>query len=457
MKYFFQPMAVIAFCWFFIASATQGAADSPLSLSAALSATLTQNPQLVGYRFRHQALAGEAKTAALSPALTLTTELENMLGSGDYRGVNQADMTLSLASVIELGDQRHARRALVTARQQLLAWQQRLNTLDVLAAMTQRFIAVAALQQQQSVERAALAVMEQNLLPLKRQVEAGRLQEAELLRARAAVILAQIELQASAQALIAERIKLSAFWGAAEPTFSHVSADIFTLPATLPNAVLLALLDKNPDLELLARDTQVRAAELQQAQASGAGKLDWSAGVRRLQASDEAALVMAVSMPLGSGSRASGAQTTARAQLDGAQWAEESAYKSLQAQLLALAARQRQAVDEARQLRTQVLPLLTQAMQATQAAFNKGRYSYLELSLAERELLSARMGLIAAAARAQTLQIEIERMTAVADATAQIATPPVAAAKVAAAKASAAKASAAKIATPQITSSKKVQ
>ena len=421
MKFFYQHMAAIALCVPFMANSLElenssaasvlDSANSRLTLSDALRATLAQNPQLVGYQFRTQALAGEQQTAELKPALKFEVDVENVMGSGEYSNASAAEMSLSLASVIELGDQRNARRGVITARQQQLASQQRVTTLDVLAAMTQRFIAVARLQEQLLVQQESLDALQSTLRPLQHQVNAGRIQEADVLRARAAVVLAQLQLQATEQALKAERIKISAFWGETTPSFTRVSADLYALPEAIAIAELMARMDKNPDLELLAQDTRLRAAELQQVQASRAGNLDWRAGIRRLQASDDTAVIMGLSMPLGSGSRASGAISTARAQLNSAQFAQDAAYKTLQAQLMTLAATQQQAVFEVVQLRTQVLPLLTKALQATQVAFNKGRYSFLELNLAQRELLDTRMLLISAAARAQSLQIEIEHMT----------------------------------------------
>ncbi len=50
-------------------------------------------------------------------------------------------------------------------------------------------------------------------------------------------------------------------------------------------------------------------------------------------------------------------------------------------------------------------------MKSTADAFTMGRYSYLELALAQRELLETQMALIDAAVQAQTTRIDIERIT----------------------------------------------
>jgi outer membrane protein, heavy metal efflux system len=61
-------------------------------------------------------------------------------------------------------------------------------------------------------------------------------------------------------------------------------------------------------------------------------------------------------------------------------------------------------------LRDQVLPSLKKAMRSTADAFDRGRYSYLELNLAQNQLLDAQQALVEAAARMQETRIELERM-----------------------------------------------
>jgi cobalt-zinc-cadmium efflux system outer membrane protein len=54
---------------------------------------------------------------------------------------------------------------------------------------------------------------------------------------------------------------------------------------------------------------------------------------------------------------------------------------------------------------------MEEALQETQYAFERGRYSYLELVDAQREYLAVQRERIDAAALAQVLAIEIERLT----------------------------------------------
>ena len=239
---------------------------------------------------------------------------------------------------------------------------------------------------------------------------------AELLRAKASLARALIDAQKTQQQLKSERVKLSAFWASSQsttmqPTFTQVEADLFSLPPLVPLPTLISKLDANPDLAVLGDEVHLRAAELKQAQAERKANLEWSAGVRRLQVSDDSALVLGVSMPLGSANRASGAIATASANQAGAEQEQNAARIKLHTQLISLHGAYEQALAEVTSLRNDVLPLLKQALRATADGFQQGRYSYLELNLAQRELLNEQLALIDSAARAHELSADIERIT----------------------------------------------
>jgi cobalt-zinc-cadmium efflux system outer membrane protein len=52
-------------------------------------------------------IAGEAKTAALRLGYAVGVEVENFLGSGDVSGIKDVELTITLSSVIEMGDKLH--------------------------------------------------------------------------------------------------------------------------------------------------------------------------------------------------------------------------------------------------------------------------------------------------------------------------------------------------------------
>lgn len=413
MVSFHRVLAVSAItfsCYSSVGWAQQASTD-PLTLSGAILATLQHNPQLAGYRFRADALKGEATTAALKPEWRAQAELENIAGSGAFRGADAAELTLALSSVIELGGQRDARLGLVSARQQQLESTQRVLTLDILSEVTRKFIELAAAQEQLTLLQDAHALAERTFASISKLAEAGGAPEAERLRAKASVVRARIEVQNAKQRFNVEQINLSTYWADATPDFTRVQADLFTLPPTKPLSELQSHLASNPDIAALSDELRLRTAELQQAKSERASSLEWSAGIRRLQETNESAVALGLSMPLAAGRRASGAIATATANEAGAEFERDSAQLQLGAKLAAAYEIHQRSVSQVQELRTDVLPSLKQAMKSTADAFAMGRYSYLELALAQRELLETQMALLDAAVQAQTSRIDIERIT----------------------------------------------
>ena len=81
-----------------------------LTLDDAFARVVAHHPDLAWFRYARDRTSAEMDEAALKPALSAELEFENVLGTGDASGLDMAEITLSLASVIERG-KREARSA----------------------------------------------------------------------------------------------------------------------------------------------------------------------------------------------------------------------------------------------------------------------------------------------------------------------------------------------------------
>ncbi|MBA3582268.1 MAG: TolC family protein [Gammaproteobacteria bacterium] len=412
MKYIFTALLIVVNTWSLSTQAASDVTTTPhnITLADAIRATLQHNPELIGYKFRSKVIDGERQTARLRPAWRIGAEIENAYGSDAYADTDNAELTFSLASLIELGGQRDARINVVNARQQQLASQQRAATLKVLGDVTQHFIMLVAAQEKLALELEAESLAQQTVIALNMQVQAGRSANAELSRARAALAHAGLQIQKARQSVNQQRLQLSLYWADAAPGFKNAEANLFSLPPPLSLAELQNNLASNPDAELLEREVTLRQAQRRQAETTTAG-IEWNAGYRRFEANEETAYVFGLSVPLGLGRRNAGAIATATAEEESALLYQRTAQMQLEAQLLASYEIYTLASAEAESLQTHIVPLLQTATRTTFDAFRQGRYSYLELNQAQRELLYAKSALIDAAVRVHQARIEIERMT----------------------------------------------
>jgi outer membrane protein, heavy metal efflux system len=393
------------------AAATAYEPEGVLTLTGAVQTALQRNPDLAVSEYTLKTGEARITQAGLRSNPTLSLELEDFLGTGAVSGVKAMQTTLSLSHVIELGDKRQLRRNAAASNLELDSIARQAQQLDVLAEVTRRFIAVVAAQEKLRLNERAVTVSDATLRAIDTRVQAARSPEAERSRARIALTRAKLEQQHGIVDLQSARHALAALWGSNSPQFSQANADLFALPDTASYANLMQDLLGNPDFIRFASETRLRDAELRLAQAQTRANLNLSIGVRRLEASDDTALVAGFSIPLQVFDRHQGAireaelrRAQTQAQQQAAQIKAESTLFGLYQALQANRARMNT-------LRDAVLPQAQQALEQTQYGYERGRFSYLELAVAQRELLELESAAIDAAADSQQMLCEIERLT----------------------------------------------
>ena len=373
--------------------------DTSLTLPEAIEHTLAKNPELQVFPLREKALQGKAQTEALRPALEAGIEVENFAGSGDYSGTEAMDTTLSLSSVLELGQKRDARMAVADARLDRLRAEQEVAALDASGEVARRFLDALAAQERLALAREAEKLAGETVQAVKRRAEAGGGSQADVFRANASLEQARLASAHAASTARANRILLASLWGEVEPDFLTVSGDLLAVGSQEPVASLYS-------------ETRLKDAEVRMAQANGKRDINWSAGVRQLNETDDTALVASMSVPLFSGRRNAGALQAAQAEKDEAAFVQDATLKQLKARLQALHGQRQQSLDEVHALKKSVIPLLEQALQFSRTAFSNGQLGYQEWLVSRQELLSAQLALLDAADEAHRLRIDIEQLTA---------------------------------------------
>lgn len=384
---------------------------SQITLRDAIRATLEHNPQFSSFRLRESALQGEKKTAGLRPALEFSADLENVFGDNQFNDTDSAELTLTLSRVIELGGKRAARLGIANERQQQLATEKRILELDLLAEVTRRFIHVVAAQHRLALQAQAILLAEETLNAIKQRVDAGRAPKPELARARAALTQSRLAHSQAQRTLNIKRVKLAALWAASPANFESANADLLTLEPPEPLDKLLGKLENNPDISIYANEARIREAELKLTRSERWPSFEPSLGYRQFENSDNSAMVFGFSMPLFTQQRAKGAIAKAEAEHLNVENQRNIALIEMRAQMLELYQEYEQAFEEVEALKNDVLPQLKQALNETQNAFNKGRYSYLDWKAAQQERLEVELTLINAAARAHHLHAQMERLS----------------------------------------------
>jgi outer membrane protein, heavy metal efflux system len=391
-----------------LASAAQ---PQVLTLRDAMVLAAQRNPDLAHFAFELKAQDARIEQAGQLPPLHFNAGLENFAGSGAASTLSGAELTLSLSRVVELGGQAQRRVDVARSEREYIDVTRQAAQLDALAEVARRFIHVASDQEQLQLTQLATGLAEDTLAEVTRRVDAARSPAVEQSRARIVLSRARLEQEHAEHELLTSRRRLAAMWGDRDAQFARVETDLFRMPRIADFDALVRQLSSGPQFLQFASEARQREAELQLAIARARASLTWSIGARRLERDGDVALVAGISLPLSGARLAAPAIAGARAEKSAVQAREQSARVRAEASLYELVQELRHAIAETQLLRDEVMPQIEEALQATEYAWERGRYSYLEWTEAQGERVSLQRALIEAAANAQIFQVEIERLT----------------------------------------------
>lgn len=386
--------------------------NSVLTLHAAIQRTLRQHPALAIFRFHEAQLSGRLDTAQLRPSLELGIEAENIVGSGVYRSFDGAEFTVSLSSVIELGGKRDARGDVVSRHRSHVKAQEEVEALNLLAQTTFRYIEVLAEQERLALAKKALVLATEAYNIVKARAQAGATPEVEVKRASVAQAQARLVMLSEQQQLDYLKVALASMWGKQSLDYTHVEGNLYQWHDVVDFDTLYSRVQSNPAIHIFASQARIKDAEVRLAKTESRQDIRWSVGIRQFQETSDAAITAGFSLPLFAAKRHKGAVASAMAERSAVDAEREVALLSLHQQLYRAYSNRKQAALTSHTLRHEVIPALTDVLSDIQAAYQRGRYSYLDYVTAQQELLSAERALIDAASAVLRYGADIEQLTA---------------------------------------------
>ena len=404
------PPALVLFLPLALGAGAASAAEN-LTLAAALARAEQQHPSFDTQRALARIAESQLLQAGLRPVPELRLETENLLGSGPYRGADGLETTLGFSQLIERGGLLDRRVDSARAQQSLQAEESAIAALDVRAEVARRFAHVLSDQAQLAITRETTALAEDTQREVERRVAAARSPLAESWRARIALERAKLDEEHAEHELLSSRRHLAAAMGQREADFGEVVGELLELPEVAPVDELLARLESAPEAQRHASEIRLRESEWRLAQAKAKAGVTIGAGLRRFEDGGDTALLFSAALPLWQGSRQQGAITEAEARRDQGEAERRTALLRAQAQLYALYQEMNHARAEFEAQQERVVPAAQKALEQTRYAWERGRYSLLELRDAQAEWAVQRRRLVEAAAEYHSQLIEIQRLT----------------------------------------------
>ncbi len=395
------------------------AQQAPVAASAAPVYTLDQAVLAAG----GSAPASEAATAAieaarqgrsvagLRPNPVVQGQVENIVGSGPYKGLRSAETTVGVAIPIELGGKRRARVAVASAQVSRAELQAAIVAADIRVQVTQLYVEAVASERRLVTARDQARIAAEVLRGAGVRVQAGRASPLEEQRADVARINADanverlIRLAEAARTNLARRIGRPIDGTLDVGLLDRFPPSTFGPMAPAQTAGTLALAAADADLAIA--DAGIRLAR-----ANRVPDINVGPALRRLEATNDTAAVFSISIPIPvfNNGRAAIAQATAER-------TRAEAVRRVTALDVeqAITDAQAEAANAATTARTAAGPALAAAQEAARIArigYREGKFGQLDLLDAERTLAETRIAAIEALANYQNARARLERLTA---------------------------------------------
>lgn len=358
-----------------------------LTLSNALALTLEKNPELKTFSYDERVAEARIIQAKLIPNPEISVSLEDVLGTGGYSGSSQSQSTLQLSQVIELGGKRTARGDVATALRDQFRDGYEIKRVEVLTSLTDKFIRTAADEHLLKLAEKAESLANKSLTNIKKRAEAGGVSELEETKAKVLLARAHIVKEHRKHQLLTSKKELSAFWGADDPKFTSINADLFQ-NIELPDLETLdATIDQSLEIKRWVNEKRLREAEQRLARAKSIPNVLIGGGPRRIESSNDDTWVFQFSMPLSIFDRNQGGREEAQALTEKVVVSEDATRIRLKTALFGLYQEMDHAKTELDTMKKEIIPEAEKSLKIAQDGYDKGRFSYLDLADAQKTLL----------------------------------------------------------------------
>ena len=382
-----------------------------LTIENAIERALEFTPNLQSAASRMDAAQGAQLQASLLPNPELAFEAENFSGNDDFGGTNSAEYTLSLNQKIELGGKRGTRKQAAQALYAVAQEGLSIERLNIIKDVHSAYVNV--LVNMQSVE---LAIEQEQLTKdilanVSKRVQSAAESEIQQSKAEVSVANSLILREQTNRQLQITRHNLAKLWGESSIEESLNNQYLFQLDEPKTYEVYLERLDELPDVQQFIHQKSQMDSLFDLAKTETIVDPVVSIGVRRFEESSDNAFLVGVSVPLQIFNKNQGNIAKAQAESLQAQSDAQQFELNLKQALFENWQTWKTSFMEAAHMKTKLIPAAEQSFHLAQSAYNRGRFTYLEVLDAQRTLIAARNQYLSTLKNYHAARINVKRLT----------------------------------------------
>ncbi len=381
-----------------------------ISLPWVLEQTLLHNAQLKAYPYELRVSEALNIQAGITPNPKFSMSVENVLGTGEMQGVENAEISLALSQLIELGDKRQRRVDLAQAQQQQQIRQYEQQRLEIMSDATQRYYQLLRLQALQAWGVKRIELESNALKTIETRAQAGAVPQADVTKLALRVSRSQAAQEQIDGETNLAKYRLASMW-ASEPRFDHVDGQLNQLRHLPTIASVLNAIEMAPQyLELLSVE-RLMYAKTRMEESKAQSDITLGMGVKSVDGFDDGALMFNFSMPIALSNPNQGNILAAKANEDLAVEQQRLIREQLKLALMAIHQAMLNNAKQAQRLDQQLVPLAKRLLNDSQLAYQTGQINVLQLVDAQSQLVSVERELIEANIASYLQLLELERIT----------------------------------------------
>ncbi len=359
---------------------------------------------------RQELIAGTeagVRQSGVGPNPEIKAELENIAGSGSFRGLNDSELTLGLSQRIERSGKRDGRVAVAVVERDIATIERDRARLDVALAARRAYVDAGASTILMEIAQTRLESATQIEAMAVRRVGAARDPITVKLRAEIQTAQARNEYESARLALQTAKKRLGSLWGEPSASFSVETSAL----RTLPEAGARPVPDASPDVRVSEAAARRAASKFELENANARSDFSVGLAVRRFESGGDLAGVVSISVPIAIFDTNQGNIERAEAERRAADLDVIHTKSELELETLTLQGDIATARAEAAVIRSELLPRAEAALKAARHGYNAGAFSYLELSESQRTLNELRTREVEVLRQLQYALAGLDRLT----------------------------------------------
>lgn len=383
-----------------------------ISLAVAIASTLENNPDLATFDAEQRIAEANLITARTRPNPNLESEIEDVLGSGDYQGFNSAIYNIGVSQLIETGRKRHWRTEVAKAEMRMQELQFNAVRRKLISETGKRYIDVLTAQEIEKNTRENHKIAGDAYITITRQIEEGRGSAIDSGQALLGKNEALLALETAKRESTLARHRLSAMWAEPNPKFSAVSGRLLTPKDTLPSVKALnQSIDNHPAMLLAGSGVCVAKIQLTREESTKKPDITLGLGYRRDGSVDDNAVVLGLSFPIPIFDKNEGGIARAGAEIVRSEALVSQTRIQLEMQIAEANAKLTTAKSEYDLVSGDMLSAARDHYNKLTDAYRLGRVQYLNLLEARRASTAITKQKIEALGRYHSARVELESLT----------------------------------------------